>query len=347
MKFLVFLFLLGFTFFCQSPQVVPPNFPTRSETVNLNAVKMVTRAESLTNEGKKPLTSEPGIPVEFFEGKLPYISLDLYFADSGIHIIEEILSGTILRHQIVVLNQKGETIAKQPVNFQAYEVLETKTEVQRNKVIVGESNRPVKVNSISPETSVRREALEKQYSDQDTIPQVLEILDNKVPNPGEYISIFLELVYIVPELLPNCEPKTEECESIKRSFFEEAARRNREEMSRLKGSYLRGNVEPFRNLSAEEQAIFRKSVKNKIQESNGVFGPKINYSKYAFREWTLVSAPRFFKIIANNKTGKANLTIEEPQNEKSLSEEKANENQDSIFDSPTHPRHKKRIITTP
>ncbi|EKJ86784.1 hypothetical protein [Leptospira meyeri] len=351
--FLSFLLLLLLG--CETPQqVITPTFPTHSEQINLNRIKMITKSEAVHSESKeekKPLVKEPGVSVEYSENKIPFIQLDLFFEDAGISIIEEIIAGTILDHHIIVLNQKGEIIAKQPVNFQAYEILETKTEVMRNKVIVGESKKPVKVNSTTPETKISREAIERQYTDRDTVPQVLEILDGKVPNPGEYISIYLELTFVNPHLEPNCESYFGNCYGAKQKFFEDVTLRNRRELDILRNRYVEGEVAQFPNLTPAEQSEFKTNIKSKIESTNGVFGPKHGFTKFYFREWNLVSSPRYFRILSINKNGKQ-LSLEERNEEKRQIDEsnensKSENDSHSIFDSPTHSKHKKRSIPTP
>ncbi|TGL15597.1 hypothetical protein [Leptospira meyeri] len=351
--FLSFLLLLSLG--CETPQqVITPRFPTHSEQINLNRIKMITKSEAVHSESKeekKPLVKEPGVSVDYSENKIPFIQLDLFFEDAGISIIEEIIAGTILDHHIIVLNQKGEIIAKQPVNFQAYEILETKTEVMRNKVIVGESKKPVKVNSTTPETKISREAIERQYTDRDTVPQVLEILDGKVPNPGEYISIYLELTFVNPHLEPNCESYLGNCYGAKQKFFEDVTLRNRRELDILRNRYVEGEVAQFPNLTPAEQSEFKTNIKSKIDSTNGVFGPKHGFTKFYFREWNLVSSPRYFRILSINKNGKQ-LSSEERNEEKRQIDEshensKSENDSHSIFDSPTHSKHKKRSIPTP
>ncbi|ABZ95347.1 Hypothetical protein LBF_2872 [Leptospira biflexa serovar Patoc strain 'Patoc 1 (Ames)'] len=346
------IFLLFFVWKCQTPQqVMIPTFPTQSEQINLNRIKMITKQEAnpgLESNSRKPLTQEPGVNVEYSENKIPFIQLDLFFEDAGISIIEEIIAGTIIDHHIVVLNQKGEIIAKQPVNFQAYEILETKTEVMRNKVIVGESKKPVKVNSTTPETKVTREAIERQYSDRDTVPQVLEIFDGKVPSPGEYISIYLELTYVHPYLEPNCESYNGNCFGAKQKFFEDVTSRNRRELDILRNRYVNGEIAQFPNLTKEEQSEFKTNIKVKIETTNGMYGPKHSFTKFFFREWNLVSSPRFFRILSVGKSTKQTNVEEEkrPEEGKENAQTEKDDNH-SIFDSPTHTKHKKRTITTP
>lgn len=344
--------LLAFVWGCQTPQqVMIPTFPTQSEQINLNRIKMITKQEanpSQDSNSKKPLTQEPGVSVEFSENKIPFIQVDLFFEDAGISIIEEIIAGTIIDHHIVVLNQKGEIIAKQPVNFQAYEILETKTEVMRNKVIVGESKKPVKVNSTTPETKVTREAIERQYTDRDTVPQVLEIFEGKVPSPGEYISIYVELTYVSPNLEPNCESYNGNCSGAKQKFFEDVTTRNRRELDILRNRYVNGEIAQFPNLTKEEQSEFKTNIKSKIEITNGMYGPKHSFTKFFFREWNLVSSPRYFRILSVGKNGKQTISEEEkrPEDGKENAQTEKDDNH-SIFDSPTHTKHKKRTISTP
>ncbi|TGL17652.1 hypothetical protein EHQ42_09075 [Leptospira levettii] len=347
-----FVFLLQFVWGCQTPQqVMIPTFPTQSEQINLNRIKMITKQEANPGQesnSKKPLTQEPGVSVEYSENKIPFIQLDLFFEDAGISIIEEIIAGTIIDHHIVVLNQKGEIIAKQPVNFQAYEILETKTEVMRNKVIVGESKKPVKVNSTTPETRISREAIERQYSDRDTVLQVLEIFEGKVPSPGEYISIYLELTYVLPYLEPNCESYGGNCFGAKQKFFDDVTSRNRRELDILRNRYVNGEIAQFPNLSTEEQIEFKTNIKSKIDSSNGTYGPKHTFTKFFFREWNLVSSPRYFRILSVGKLGKQTIMEEDKRTEESKENSQSEKDDNhSIFDSPTHTKHKKRTITTP
>lgn len=355
-RFYLVSFLLLLSFGCETPQqVITPTFPTHTEQINLNRIRMITKSEAVhseSKEGKKPLAQEPGVNVEYSENKIPFIQLDLFFEDAGISIIEEIIAGTILDHHIIVINQKGEIIAKQPVNFQAYEILETKTEVMRNKVIVGESKKPVKVNSTSPETKISREAIERQYTDRDTVPQVLEIQEGKVPNPGEYISIYLELTFVNPQLEPNCESYSGNCNGPKDYFFEDVTRRNRRELDILRNRYVDGEVAQFPNLTKEEQTDFKTNIKTKMESTNGVYGPRHGFTKFMFREWNLVSSPRYFRILSVVKNGKQSLQ-EDRTDEKKLTDESGenskSEHNDthSIFDSPTHTKHKRRTIPTP
>lgn len=347
-------YLLLFTIGCQTPQqVITPTFPKHTEQINLNRIKMITKSEAVPSESKdtkKPLAQEPGVSIEYSENKIPFIQLDLFFEDAGISIIEEIIAGTILEHHIIVRNQKGEVIAKQPVNFQAYEILETKTEVLRNKVIVGESKKPVKVNSTTPETKISREAIERQYTDRDTVPQVLEIKEDKIPTLGEYINIYLELTYVNPQLEPNCESYLGNCNGAKQKFFEDVTVRNCRELDILKNRYVEGEVAQFPSLTEKEQVDFKANIKSKIDNLNGVFGPKHGFTKFMFREWNLVSSPQYFRILAINKNGKQTLLEERVEDKKqtddSADRSKADGN-DSIFDSPTHTKHKKRTIPTP
>ncbi|WP_322113435.1 hypothetical protein [Leptospira soteropolitanensis] len=348
--------LLLFVIGCQTPQqTVTPTFPKHTEQINLNRIKMITKSEPLysdTKEGKKPLALEPGVSIEYSENKIPFIQLDLFFEDAGISIIEEIIAGTILDHHIIVLNQKGEIIAKQPVNFQAYEILETKTEVMRNKVIVGESKKPVKVNSTTPETKISREAIERQYTDRDTVPQVLEIKEGKIPALGEYINIYLELTYVNPQLEPNCESYAGNCNGAKQKFFEDITGRNRRELDILRNRYVEGEVAQFPSLTEKEQLDFKANIKSKIDNLNGVFGPKHGFTKFMFREWNLVSSPQYFRINSINKNGKQSL-LDERNEDKLQSDESADKSKSdgndshSIFDSPTHSKHKRRTIPTP
>lgn len=346
----VFLF-----YFVSCQATVQPLYKSYNERINLNYIKMITKSEAKpAEEGKKAnLTLEPMLIIEQSENKIPYIQMDLLFEDSGLNIIEEIIEGTILEHHIIALNQKGEVIAKQPVNFQAYEIAETKTEVMRNKVILGESQKPIKVNSLVPETTVTREAQERQYTDKESVPQVLILQEGKIPNPGEHISIFLELTYINPHLEKSCDPNSKECDRVRRSFFEDISKRNRTELDNLKISYVNGNIASFPSLTVDELSKFRRSIQDRITRQNGSLADKNSNPKFFYREWNLVSTPRFFKIQSIVKNGKTISSQESPilEAEKEINrtseKPKQEEESETIFDSPKHNVHKKRTIVTP
>ncbi|MDF3821451.1 hypothetical protein P3G55_16220 [Leptospira sp. 96542] len=326
----------------------PVSFRSQAEQINLNSVRMITKAEAkqTDKEGKK-LGGDPTVAVETSEKGQSYIQLDLVFEDSGLNIIEEIIAGKILEHYIIALNHKGEVISKQPVNFQAFEVTETKTEKVRNKVIANESKEPITLKKEDAETTTHREATERQYTDKDSVPQVLVVFDGKTPKTGDYISIFLELTYIHPILEPGCDSLTKACDQTQKSFFAEIAARNRSELDKLKEKYLNGHIESFPNLKDKELETLKLGIKGNIERKNGMFGIK-EPSKYNYREWKLVSAPRFFKIVPNN--GKP-VVIEEKTEDKKETQDQDNDRLSdepgSIFEAPTHSIHKKRQIFTP
>lgn len=76
-------FLLFLSIGCETPQqVITPTFPTHSEQINLNRIKMITKSEAVhtdSKDGKKPLAQEPGVSVEYSENKIPFIQLDFIF----------------------------------------------------------------------------------------------------------------------------------------------------------------------------------------------------------------------------------------------------------------------------
>jgi len=390
-----------------------------SEQINLNLVKMITAAEvakeaeeeSNTEETKKvQLSSDPYVNVEYSENNKPFIRLELYFKDSGLNIIEEIKNGTILEHKIVVKNHKGETISAQPVNFQAYEVTETKIEKVRNKVVIGETKEKFKLSDLGKESKSYKESEPRRYSDDSPIPQALELDPKKVPSAGEFISIFLEITYVNPFLEGVCDELNQDCERDKVIMFRHIAERNKSELESLRGSYEEGDFRKFKSLTPDEVESEKKIIKDKIFALNNSLNTSLpkeqaniksnrsfpgsgfasttfketkttangsvetervgtinafvdqtqNYdgNKYFYREWNLVSFPRFFKIQSVIKGGKS--VGEEIKEEKKIiptlpketSETDKTKNTDedhpeSIFDKPNLPKHKKKTIYTP
>ncbi|TGN14259.1 hypothetical protein [Leptospira ilyithenensis] len=389
-----------------------------SEQINLNLVKMITAAEAAKEEEaesdsedtkKVQLSPDPYVNVEYSENNKPFIRLELYFKDSGLNIIEEIKNGTILEHKIVVKNHKGETISAQPVNFQAYEVTETKIEKVRNKVVIGETQEKFKLSDLGKESKSYKESEPRRYSDDSPIPQALELDQKKVPSAGEFISIFLEITYVNPFLEGVCDEINLDCEKDKVIVFRHIAERNRLELESLRGSYEEGDFRKFKSLTAEEVESEKKIIKDKIfalnnsrnsslpQEPANIksnrsfpgsgFAPTVfketkttvngsekvgtinafvdqtqNYdgNKYFYREWNLVSFPRFFKIQSIIKNGKSVVeeakdkeekkilpTLPKENSESEKTKDATSEHPESIFDKPNHTKHKKKTIYTP
>ncbi len=359
---------------------------------------------------KTNLSGEPWVNVEYSENNKPFIRLELFFKDSGLNIIEEIKKGTIVEHRIVVKNHKGETISAQPVNFQAYEVTETKIEKIRNKVVIGETQEKFKLSDLGKESKSFKESEPRRYSDDSPVPQALELDPKKVPIAGEYVNIYLEITYVNPFLEGICDVDNKDCEQDKTIIFRNIAERNRIELESLRGSYEEGNFQKFKTMTPEEIALEKKIIKDKIYALNNSLNTSLpkesshakynrsfpymsfapvtlkettvtfngsperevtgtissayvdqthNYdgNKYFYREWNLVSTPRFFKIQSVVKNGKsvAEESAKEekkqlqtlPKEDSELKKESSSDEPNHIFDSPNTTKRKKKTIYTP
>ncbi|MCU0824607.1 MAG: hypothetical protein MUF77_08175, partial [Leptospira sp.] len=136
----------------------------------------------------------------------------------------------------------------------------------------------------------------------------------------------------------------------RKSFFEDIAKRNRTELDNLKISYVNGNITNFPSLSPEELTRYKRLIQERISRQGGFLNRESSSPKYFYREWNLVSAPRYFKVQSIVKNGKTISTVEpvktepEPIVEK---DKKIAEEPESIFENPKHSIHKKRTIVTP
>jgi hypothetical protein len=338
--------VLAFFWKCQSV----PLYKATPERIDLNNVRMITPAESSKAENEEEpatkagvkISEKPWVNLEYTEKGKASIQAELYCNESGLNIIEEIKKGTILEHLIIVKNSAGETIASQPINFQAFEIT------------------PNALGNKSIQTAEPR-----RYTENETVPQTIELDPKKVPGVGESVSIYLELTYVNPFLDGACAKENKSCENDKELLFERIAEKNRNQLKRLKESYENGNFEKFEGLSSSEveseKSFIREQV-NRLNQSTETFstkdfkpytGKSMSYdaNKYSYREWNLVSPPRFFKIlnvIRNGKAVKEASVVPEPEElptlPKEIEKEKVIKETKPAESKPNTKRRKKLII---
>lgn len=225
---LILLFISSALVQCQTFQA-----PKHSERIDLNKVVMTSKQpeKKIVHVGKNQWGQN-------------YIELDLRYAGSGINIIESIKSGEIWDHAIVVVDNEGNEIGREPINFQAFtlKTIETVTVEKDEQFVLSEDGSLFGKESeakTSKSSHIDPNFQHKVYSDQDFIPQIIKI--QKAPPIGSYISVFIELTYIAPFVDAKCANKPdgspdESCPKLKNHIFQKVHTRNQLELERLQNA---------------------------------------------------------------------------------------------------------------
>ncbi len=328
-------FLLICVLGCATPppakNIILRSFP---EKIDLNRVGMIpVRSGSYSQKQDKDGPEE--IPIYENEKKEPYLFLNLKYADSGLNIIELIKKGEIIAHSVIVRNSKGEMIGEESLNFTAF--TRTETIVIEQGIVVSDDNSKNPIPELDRKSTRESTFSPKEYSDSDLIPQSISFLrkensyaGRKEPAEGEVISIYLELVYVSPFFQEYCLETNANCEAKRSALFSSIAQKNKERLAIMQSEMQRNMPVKFENKKdkAEKEAakeLNTTQIKAEINAINGglwtnatptagdeylVAQPK-NPASYAdghylnYREYSLVSVPKFFKIKGRvDKNGK-------------------------------------------
>lgn len=288
-----------------APKYVAPK--VSPEKINLNEIKV----ESINELPTDPLGVYKGS-----DGN-NYLLVNLSYENSGLSIIEAIKSGKILDNSIVVRDQTGKIIGSDIVNFQAFAATEKKLYKNLQEVVRTGSGfeTPVRPESNRPEVKpeVSYSAQSKIYTDKEKVPQVIKL--NELPPNNSYVSINLELVYVDPFLQQICNqnsttkiPCTYEDEITK-----EVREANKKKLDSIIAEFKKTNDKNTEKkspkkflLTTNEIKTFKEKMKKKVVATGVTLeGDKskvatsvvdIEKAKLNYREWSLVSAPKFFQI---------------------------------------------------
>ncbi len=237
-----------------------------------------------------------------------FVALNLNYKDSGINVIESIKNGRILKTDIVIRDEKGSVIGREPINFQAFEVEKTTTMVEKKTYLSTKQGDRAEFQTSKSEPVDRYDASPKQYTDNDPVPQI--ILLDSLPSDGSWVSVVVELVYIAPFLAQSsCRSGAEIC-PVEDSVFDEIERDNNEVLQgiqqkiiqRYKASQSSGSADitlpVFKLKNTEDYYI--TNMKNKIQALNETSADEPASTRLVFRQWRLICAPRYFKIAVGS-----------------------------------------------
>lgn len=331
---------------CGSTAVMAPVDRPR-ELINLNRVVLETREKS--TEG------EPVVLVRKTREGQNYLLLNLAFQGAGIHIVNAIKNGEILEHRILVRDSTGQIIGSSPINFQAVKVTRTRIQKDEQEVIVTEENTtvPYQDGEESRET-VRRSYALRSFDEDERIPQ--SIVLSRVPEPGEYISVYVQISFVDPVLRELCNSvEAGACPRSEKLVFREIRKDNQAVVDEIIERYKNYEQGPFRFELKKNADYYRDSIKGEIEELNKRNthdrytefvtpggNPFEEYSNVArtgsrvfYREWRLVGEPRYFKIALKKEVEES---IEEEKKQEQKKEEESRkeklEGRDNLLKNP-------------
>ncbi|MCC5813238.1 MAG: hypothetical protein JJT78_00650 [Leptospira sp.] len=292
-----------------------------------------------------------------------YIELNLVYQGSGINIIESIKSGEIWDHAIVVLDNEGKEIGREPINFQAFTLttVETIRTEKDEQFVLSEDGSLFGKESLaktSKSSKVDPNFQHKSYTDKDKIPQIIKL--SALPAVGTSISVFVELTYVSPFIDELCDVNSgKECPYIKSQIFKKVKRRNQLELSRLQSAIQSKVFDPnrekasnpksekadsqneselkFKSLLSDKKfnsksysyndasndeycnsvEACREEMKKEISKFNTQSESSFSQSvtkdgnRIYYREWNLVSGPRYFRVETINGVKKEAPKVEE------------------------------------
>lgn len=269
------------------------------ETIDLHEIQVVANPKS---------PSENILEVKLDSSGTPFVLFYVSYKNSGIHLIEKIKSGEILDAKIKIFNDRGELLSEDTIHFQ-------------------------------------------EFGDDEMVPQVLSIPRSKLPKLGSFLSIYIEILLVDPNLRElvdqdlydrdclNPSAPTYPCNTIQNRVFSKVSKENREELKRVQTLQDANQKEvsesmEYRPIATREenginkQREFMKREVEKINSRNSSFpylstaaptkmdggrtelrwtpfflkpffdqSTTYDGNRLYYREWKLVSAPKFFQIL--------------------------------------------------
>jgi hypothetical protein len=300
-------------FFASKPAAPPaPNYVAPRiypEKINLSEVKV------------ESINELPTEPIGVYKGSdgNNYLFLNLNYENSGLSVIEAIKAGEILDNNIIVRDQTGKIIGSDVVNFQAFSAVEKKIFKVTQEIVRTRDGfeTPVRPQSskreLEPEISTSYQS--KIYTEKERVPQVIKL--NELPPNNSYISINLELVYVEPFLQQICNKNgksTEPCTFVDEVVTKDVREANKKKLDAIVSEYQKVNDKaPAEKkspkkfvLTPSEIQAFKDKMKTTVSKTGTTLeGEKtkiatsvvdVEKAKLNYREWNLVSAPKFFQI---------------------------------------------------
>lgn len=318
-------------FFASKPPATPaPSYVTPrvySEKINLSEV----RVESINEL--------PNEPIGVYKGSdgNNYLFLNLTYENSGISVIEAIKAGEILDNNIIVRDQTGKIIGSDVINFQAFSAVEKKTFKVTQEIV---RTRDGFETPVRPQSSKRESEPEittsyqsKIYTEKERVPQVIKL--NELPPNNSFISVNLELVYVEPFIQQICNQNNAAktpCTYVDEVVTKEVREANKKKLDAIISEYQKTNNDklPLSErkspkkfiLSPSEIQVFKDKMRSTVFKTGTTLeGEKtkvatsvvdVEKAKLNYREWNLVSAPKYFQInteVIKPLTGDASNSV--------------------------------------
>lgn len=366
MRLILFPLLLVFGFCSTPPPVKKPSktavLSPHPRIIDLNLIQLTAPVDkSIRTIGPEE------IPIYENDKGEGYLFLNFKFAGSGLNVIEMIKKGEIVDHNIIIRDSHGEIIGKEPINFTAFTKTETIT-IQQGLVVTEDSVR-------NPLPEVQKKMVKDAsfapviYSDKDEVPQTISFLKGKrEPVDGDWISINLELKYLNPFFHEYCYEENNNCTSTRENLFND--------LSKATQKKLQEKINYSPNESRQSKPVPNDLPISSVQENVNVLNKGLNLpdgrsigsqrekvidptstGSYAdgfglyYREWNLVSVPKYFRIRGKlDKNGRfpgsrEDRKIQSPP--KSVEVEGEDHPQDHHDEDKKDPRKKRKAISLP
>ena len=323
----ILLFLAIFTA-CSTPdRYVSPK--VQSEKINLSEISL------------ESTSLNPNDPIPVFkssDGK-NYLLLNLVYNKSGISVIEAIRNGEIQENKIIVRDHTGKIIGSDVINFQGIISKESKNQINSRATIQTLDGLETLITTEQPKTDseVKPSFEPIFYNDKDKVPQAIKL--NELPSNNSYVSIHVLMTYVQPYLSQVCKRPSEQkyfwsgwfksddkktnepCLTTVEEAQKDVKIKTNSKISKLENDILKGSESNKKfALTEKETTDNKKSIKTKVNSSGATIdsedGKKItsvidlDKAKVNYREWVLVSEPKYFQLSTDAKPNKVVTTTE-------------------------------------
>ncbi len=234
------------------------------------------------------------------------VVLDLTFRESGINIIESIKKGEILDNNIVIRDSSGRIVGKSSINFQAFTIYKTMVAKMQTNEVLTDSGERISLEEKQKKEQPKYKVEQVSYSDGDKVPQPICIGSDL--QSGNYISVTVELTYIQPFLNEICHTSQKNCVRLEKEIMRGANQHFQKKISDKEAELTENPEKNTRfSFSMDDWDIARKSIKDAIHKISDEIKQKLKNNEnplttefgneFKYREFKLIGAPRYFKVM--------------------------------------------------
>jgi hypothetical protein len=238
-----------------------------------------------------------------------------------------------------VRDHTGKIIGSDVINFQGIISKESKNQTNSRATIQTLDGLETLITTEQPKTDAEvKPSFEPIfYNDKDKVPQAIKL--NELPSNNSYVSIHVLMTYVQPYISQVCkrpsenkyfwsgwfksdDKKTNEpCLTAVEESQKDVRVKTNAKILKLENDILKGTEANKKfALTEKETTDNKKSIKNKVNSSGTAIdsedGKKISSvidldkAKVNYREWVLVSEPKYFQLSTDSKPAKVVTTTE-------------------------------------